>query len=161
MRFLGVWPCNARHPSLTFSHRRVCVIQVLTEQARKRPDLVYRFAPELIQRAPEDLIKLARWGDFFSPLFFSAGFCSGASTYSICCCLTDRQYPNIEPRELIPAFVRYQQQAKSIDKTTMVIVEYLGVLELCGQLLVLWLTCQLAHHLFIVFLSLNNLQRAA
>ena len=71
-------------------------MEVLKEQARTRPDLVYRFAPELIQSSLADLIRLGR------------------------------QFPNLEPRELIPAFVRYQQQSNQIDEKTMLIINYLG-----------------------------------
>lgn len=71
-------------------------MEVLRDQGRTRPDLVYRFAPELIQSSLADLIRLAR------------------------------QFPNLEPRELIPAFVRYQQQSNQIDEKTMLIINYLG-----------------------------------
>eukprot|EP00730_Choanoeca_flexa_P003094 TRINITY_DN11287_c0_g1_i1.p1 TRINITY_DN11287_c0_g1~~TRINITY_DN11287_c0_g1_i1.p1 ORF type:complete len:1045 (+),score=297.12 TRINITY_DN11287_c0_g1_i1:107-3241(+) len=59
-------------------------IAVMREQAKAKPDLVYSFAGTVMQLAPTDLLALCR------------------------------DYPNLEPRRLIPAFVRYQQ-SKSPD----------------------------------------------
>eukprot|EP00049_Salpingoeca_infusionum_P022665 m.8075 g.8075 ORF g.8075 m.8075 type:complete len:995 (-) comp5317_c0_seq1:208-3192(-) len=64
-------------------------------ERHNKPELVYRFAPELIQVAPRKVLRLCR------------------------------RMPNIEPRELIPAFTRHQQQHPGRNETTIEIVNYL------------------------------------